>query len=136
VLISHHRQKKVFDTSYCRENISYILDDILNAKYNPPYDCIITFEFLEHVQRAPDIIKMCSNLSNRIIASVPNETVHPFNPKLQIAHVRHYTELEFEELLGLGGFTVSEMYTQINETDKPEVIKGNHGRHLIAVAEK
>lgn len=129
--------KQIHDSSYNKENINYILGNALTVKYNPPYDCIVTFEFLEHVEAASDIIKMCGEFSNHIISSVPNETTHHFNPASQVSHVRHYTESEFKELLAMGGFTVTEMYTQVSTDSKgAKVVKGNHGRHLIAIAEK
>ena len=94
---------------------------------NLSVDPVVMFECIEHVENPLPILKKCEGL---LLASVPNEDVFPYiGYKF---HYRHYTKLEFEELLNQAGFVVESWYGQADT-----IVEENcNGRTLIAVANK
>ena len=65
------------------------------------YDSVVSFESVEHVNNGENFLQYLidSVLPNGcLIFSTPNETLLPFDPAIQIHHVRHYT---LEETLNL-----------------------------------
>lgn len=127
---------EIYEQNYKMDNINFICDSVLTAKIDSSYDAVVCFEFIEHIEEAVEAIKRFSEVSEYLIASVPNQTVHPFDPAQHLSHVRHYTLDEFTNLLSEGNYQILEIHTQINETTHQEIIKGSNGRHLIIVARK
>ncbi len=65
------------------------------------YDSVVSFESVEHVNNGETFLQCLIDkvLPNGfLIFSTPNETLLPFDPTIQIHHVRHYT---LEETLNL-----------------------------------
>lgn len=65
------------------------------------YDSVVSFESVEHVNNGENFLQYLIDkvLPNGfLIFSTPNETLLPFDPAIQIHHVRHYT---LEETLNL-----------------------------------
>jgi 2-polyprenyl-3-methyl-5-hydroxy-6-metoxy-1,4-benzoquinol methylase len=98
------------------------------------YDAVVSFETIEHVERAPEIVRrLVTATKGRFICSVPNEEVHPFKASEYAEddspHLRHYTPVEFYDLLR-PHFAEVELFTQ----DKHKAVRAGHdGRYLIAV---
>ena len=102
------------------------------------YDSVVSFETLEHLQHPDAALTNFRLVAKRLIASVPNEEVWPFEADHfsddAYPHQRHYTPQQFESLLTSCGWDVVDRFTQINNR-KPDtaVIDGTHGRFLIYV---
>ena len=65
------------------------------------FDSIISFESVEHVSNGEDFFRCLMDKvpsKGYLIFSTPNEPLLPFDPAIQIHHVRHYT---LDEALGL-----------------------------------
>lgn len=98
------------------------------------YDAVVCFEVLEHIENASEIVGLFSQLADRLLCSVPNEEVVPFEQTRPLGHLRHYTPGEFRTLLrgwDLEGWQTAQMEYHQNGKHDP-VEKGFGGRTLIA----
>jgi len=124
---------------YEHPRIEYRIGDA--AKIQLPqntFDLITCFETLEHVKPVNSLL---GNLSRALkpngwlLVSTPNEDVLPFRDFHNPYHVRHYTPMDFEELLVSCGFDVERRLTQVDRV--PGVIQdGWHGMYNVAVCRK
>lgn len=119
----------------------FVFGDILQKPWAGQFDAVVSFETLEHIVEAPQVVASFyeSLYPNGIlIASVPNENRYKFKPEKFARdfspHVRHYTPEEFYFLLDKEGFTVTGMYCQVDKLQ--EVTPGTDGRFLIYTAVK
>lgn len=98
------------------------------------YDAVVCFEVLEHIEDAPATIGLFSTLADRLLCSVPNEVVVPFEQTRPLGHLRHYTPGEFRTLLDnwniQGWQTFREEFHQ--EGKHSPVERGFSGRTLVA----
>lgn len=99
-------------------------------------DLAVSFETIEHIQDPRPLLKAL-RAAPRLVASVPNESVVPWQREdgtTTAFHYRHYTKTEFADLLIECGWHPVEWYGQLGpESDvEPDV----HGRTLIAVCER
>lgn len=95
-------------------------------------DAVVCFEALEHLTEPAAALARFRDMSGRLYVSVPNEDVFPFRGYRH--HVRHYTRLQFDELLTRAGWAVREWWGQ--EGPESEVEPDVRGRTLVAVCEK
>ena len=101
------------------------------------YDVAISFETIEHIEDPRPLLKALREAAPVLLASVPNEDVMPWMqaPGIGTAfHFRHYTKLEFAELLAECGWKITDCFGQ--EGKESEVEAGVDGRTLIAVCER
>ena len=99
-------------------------------------DLAVSFETIEHIQDPRPLLKAL-RAAPRLIASVPNESVIPWQREdgaTTAFHFRHYTKTEFAELLLECGWHPVEWYGQLGP--ESEVERDVHGRTLIAVCER
>lgn len=83
----------------------------------PAADLLTMFEIIEHTHDAPAFLTKAAGMFNRVICSVPNELVCPFNaPTTHADHVRHYTPEEFTGLLTDCGWHVTHKGSQQGKT--------------------
>jgi len=115
--------------------------DFSTANGNAPgelgdYDAAVCFETIEHIEDPRPLLKALRTSAPLLIASVPNESVYPFNDGTrQIAyHFRHYTKYEFASLLQECGWCPVEWCGQ--EGDESEVEPNINGRTIIVVARR
>jgi 2-polyprenyl-3-methyl-5-hydroxy-6-metoxy-1,4-benzoquinol methylase len=117
---------------YAHDNVTHFQGEIQDLLV--PYDAIVCFEVLEHIDNAPEIMRLFSSLSDRLLCSVPNEEVVPFEQTRPLGHVRHYTPGQFRTLLAEwdepGAQTIRTEYHQEGKHDPVE--RGFGGRTLIA----
>lgn len=94
-------------------------------------DVAVCFETIEHVADPRPLLRELRDGCNTLLASVPNESVFPWNH--HAFHFRHYTAAQFEALLGETGWTVTEWHGQA--TEESDVERNlMMGRTLIAKA--
>jgi len=146
-LFSNHARVVGFDID--AETISYATENYGNegrvtfrqADGNcppqlPVADLAVSFETIEHIQDPRPLLRALRS-APRLIASVPNESVFPWQQEdgTTVAfHHRHYTKTEFAELLMECGWSPVEWYGQ--HGTHSEVERDVHGRTLIAVCER
>lgn len=109
---------------YSHKNIYHQCADLRDIYLSG--DPVVAFEFIEHIKDPLPILKKFTGL---LLASVPNETIFPY--KNYKFHYRHYTKIEFEELLNQAGYKIHEWYGQ-----GIEIKKNAEDRTLITVATK
>ena len=122
-------------------NIHWITGDILSQPWGwARFKTVVSFETLEHLTDAPAVLKVFKDSlepGGRLICSVPNEEVCPFDPKAydgeDYPHQRHYTPAEFNELLESNGFEVIHRGHQVSKK-QPVVVNGSNGRFLVYTA--
>ena len=99
-------------------------------------DVAVCFEMVEHIEDPRPLLKELRKSAPRLIASVPNESVMPWQiaPGIVTAyHFRHYTKPEFKSLLLECGWRVTEWYGQAGPESEME--PNINGRTIIAVCE-
>ena len=104
---------------FSKSNILFFEDDchtLKNASEFAPYDCIVSFETLEHLPDPSSFIKSCFNNLRKggaLIVSTPNQPVSsPSGVVNWEFHEKEYSVLELHELLISEGFSNIEIYGQ------------------------
>lgn len=111
--------------------VTYTMADIQH--FTPtPRDVIVSFETIEHVAAANGLIRKFAGIAPRLICSVPNQEILPFDPARHEFHIRHYSPADLTDLLVSNGYRVREWWTQHDKGGT--VVKGHDGMFLIAVA--
>jgi len=115
---------------YAHERVLYAVTD----GNQPPAvraDVAVCFETIEHIRDPRPLLRALAAGCATLLASVPNETVFPWNN--YAFHHRHYTLAQFEALLAETGWHVTEWHGQLG--DESEVERNElMGRTLIAKA--
>lgn len=97
------------------------------------FDMAVCFETIEHLADPRPLLQSLRGAAPVLLASVPNESVFPWNGHK--FHHRHYTPAEFESLLAECGWQVYEWLGQAGP--ESEVEAGlKTGRTVIAVAKR
>lgn len=102
----------------------------------PDAEVAISFETIEHIEDPRPLLKAL-RCAPKLIASVPNESVIPWMREdgcTTAFHFRHYTKLEFADLLAECGWKPVSWYGQLD--DQSEVEQNVQGRTLIAMCER
>ncbi|MFH2145330.1 MAG: class I SAM-dependent methyltransferase [Candidatus Omnitrophota bacterium] len=123
---------------YCASRIRYLLGDVFFLDIeNSCFDCIVSFETLEHVDGDALIKLFYQKLKpgGVLVVSSPNQDREPFNKRKFPFHLRHYRPDEFENLLSSNGFEIIGRYTQF-ERENITVSEGWEGLFNIAVVKK
>ena len=123
---------------YNDDKITYRVGDIFSMDIpDNHFDCIVSFETVEHVDGSALIKLYYTKLKKGglLIVSTPNQDTQPFNTEDFPFHLRHYTSSEFSILLTSNGFEILSRYTQFDR-GKEEVSEGWNGLFNIAVARK
>jgi 2-polyprenyl-3-methyl-5-hydroxy-6-metoxy-1,4-benzoquinol methylase len=117
---------------------SYIKGRIEEAPWTGEFEAVVSLETLEHLPNPEEALKAFRRCAKRLIASVPNELLYPFDARAfandSSPHFRHYTPDEFTALLEGAGFKVLERYCQASK-HQPEVVPGMAGRFMVFVCE-
>lgn len=101
------------------------------------YDAAVCFETIEHLKDPRPLLKALRVSAPLLLASVPNEDVMPYEyepGKGYAFHFRHYTKDQFNALLNMCGWRVTEWHGQAGP--ESEVEPDINGRTLIAVAQR
>lgn len=104
---------------FARKNVHFLADDchtLTNASIKGPFDCIVSFETLEHLPSPDLFIKSCfRNLKKggRLIISTPNQVVSSPDGKLNWEyHEKEYTPEELVFILSAAGFSSIDLFGQ------------------------
>ena len=95
----------------------------------PTADSVVAFEIVEHLSDPRLLLTEARRVAGRLFASVPNEDVWPWEPRLGPVHKQHYTRGQFEALLIECGWTVTDWWGQTHGESpvEPDV----NGRTLV-----
>lgn len=85
--------------NWSRPGIDWILADFEGEFVFPPADAVVAFEIIEHLADPRPLLIEARRVAGRLFASVPNEAVWPWEPRLYPTHQRHYTRKQFSALL-------------------------------------
>jgi len=116
---------------WTRETIDWVKCD-LECPELPQSDVVVSFETIEHLKRPKRFLTAAREAAPRLLASVPNEDVFPFDPRKNPFHQRHYTLAQFTKRLKECGWRVTAWFGQADKVSPvvPELI----GRTLIVDA--
>lgn len=132
--IDHHAPAIEFGKEHwVREGGTLVCGDILKA--DGDFDAVVSFETLEHVTNAPEVVRHFAKRARWLIASVPNEVMQPFANTGHPDHKRHYTPDQFTGLFEDNGFSVRERYCQKSKAGDPPA-RGVDGRTIIYIGER
>lgn len=122
---------------YGHDGIQWIVGDLASVPWGEQtFKTITAFEILEHLSDPASLLRSFRKSlrhDGRLLASVPNEDVTPFDPNEfkpdRYPHLRHYTPAQFEALLNDTGWIVIRRGTQIDK--QSHVQAGSGGRTLV-----
>jgi radical SAM superfamily enzyme YgiQ (UPF0313 family)/predicted SAM-dependent methyltransferase/SAM-dependent methyltransferase len=123
---------------YINEKISFQTNNIFTVDIkDSSIDCVVSFETVEHVdgRKLMEFFYKKLKKGGLLLVSTPNQDSLPFNKNQFPFHERHYTSLEFDDLLVSAGFAIIARHTQL-DVDNQEVSDGWGGLFNIAVAKK
>ena len=127
------REAKEFGRQHWHhDKIVWWLSDFEQVVPTGPFDWAIAFEVVEHLADPKPLLTHLQ--AGRLLCSVPNQDVLPFDRKRHDYHHRHYTRTEFEELLAACGWRVTGWYGQ--EGKASPVLPNVEGMTLIAMCER
>ena len=102
------------------------------------YDMVVSFETIEHIENDRlflDRVFMALKPGGTLALSTPNEAVVPYEPEAFPFHVRHYTPEQLEDILTSCGFTIDEVFSQVDKRS-PSPIPGWNGKYNIVICSK
>ena len=112
-----------------RPTIAWIQADFeTSLEFSLAY-AVIAFELIEHLENPRPLLKEARRVAPWLLASVPNEDVWPWEPRLGPVHKRHYTRDQFEALLIECGWLGHCWWGQADGYSS--VGLGAHGRTLV-----
>lgn len=109
---------------YTRQNLSFIVGDVLAYPFSDSFDAIILSNVLEHIEYRVEFLKKLHDISDIILLRVPLITrdwlavykkVHGFEYRLDPTHYIEYTEQELLQEIEDGGWRVEEYSVQFGE---------------------
>ncbi len=112
-------------TYYMRHNMDYIISS--SPVSNNKFDKIVAYEVVEHVEDPLTLMTQFYNSlkpGGRLIMSVPNQSVVPFNKDKYEFHYRHFTPAELKDLIEKAGFKKYRSHYQLDKR-VPRVMQGD-----------
>lgn len=121
---------------YNHPNISYQVKDGRSLVGESQFDCIVSYETLEHIDDERSFVSTLRRLATndaKLYISTPNEANYPFDPSYNQFHVRHHTPSQLDQLLESCGWKVEARYCQ-KDREPGAVVDGTDGLFLIYIA--
>ena len=114
---------------WARPGITWAKADFEGKFEFPPADAVVAFEVIEHLENPRLLLTEARRVAGRLFASVPNQDVWPWKPRLAPVHKRHYTRAQLEALLIECGWSTIDWWGQSGGWSpvEPEV----QGRTLV-----
>lgn len=118
-------------THWDRPTIAWLVGNLEEPSL-PDADAVVSFETVEHLIDPKPFLTAARKAAPRLVVSVPNQDVIPFDKKRFPFHHRHYTLNEVKELLAQCGWLVTAWFGQ---RDKYSVVWPElDGRTLVVDA--
>lgn len=118
---------------FARPNIRWRIADLENEPTFELVGAAVSFETIEHLSDPLPFLKSLRQAARQLFASVPNQQRLRFLKHRFPDHYRHYTPIEFLELLDAAGWHVDEWWHQ--KDSEPGVLhEGPDGRTMIVIA--
>lgn len=111
---------------YDDSRITFVHSDIATFSSNEMFDCVVSLETLEHIQRPADALRKFHQLlrpDGILITSVPTTPSTDIN----IYHLHDFTKKSFLRLLNDCGFSLVNSLEQIQKVDPLNVIRSTKG---------
>lgn len=124
---------------YASDKISFLCQDAQNLVLPKKIDTVVSFETIEHIPNPELFLKRVYsslNSNGKLICSVPNEITRPWAEDKNEFHYRHYTKVQFEQLLDECGFVIKEIYQQYKDSEFSIEKRVDEGDMLIVIATK
>ncbi len=80
-----------------RPTIEWLESDL--ADFDTEANAVVAFEVIEHMENPRRFLERARLAASRLLVSVPNEDVWPWEQRLLPEHVRHYRKSEIEALM-------------------------------------
>lgn len=113
----------------------YVLGDVIQAPWTGTFHYAVSFETIEHLDNDVGFLNQLRKSASFLICSVPNQNYYPFVAKNfkddKYPHIRHYTPVEFEHVLNVADWVVTEKWCQKSKVG--EVEPGTEGMFLVFV---
>lgn len=121
---------------FAHPHVHFALGTIPTLPVDARYAAVVSLETIEHIEDAPAWIAKIGEVSNLLIATVPNQNVVPYDKASHPFHYRHYTKADVEHLMA--GWTIEGWYTQYDKWDPERCLMrpGDDGMTLGFVASK
>lgn len=110
----------------------FAVQDLTKLEVNGKFDYVVSFETIEHIIDPIPFLTAVSKITNKLLCSVPNQDVIPFEKKRFPYHHRHYTPDQIKMLLATCGFKVTKIQYQNNAFSKDFTVRP--GRTIIIEA--
>lgn len=104
----------------------------LNKGISSISDWTVAFEIVEHLKEPSLLLR--SLKSERLLVSVPNQDVMPWDANRHSYHFRHYTKIQLNDMLTDCGWKVVSWYGQVGKCSRVE--RNVSGMTLVALCNR
>lgn len=125
-----------YQKKFAHPYVTFTVADLADADV-PEVDGAISIETIEHLPDDLGWLKKLRAKCKFLAATVPNQSVVPFDPNHHRYHFRHYTKEQFEKLLNDAGWSVVSWATQYEKWDRDKAVMrpGDDGMTLGVVCQ-
>jgi SAM-dependent methyltransferase len=125
---------------YAHERVTFFCEDVRSVYAMERADAAVCFETVEHLEDPLPFLRMLRAAAPRLLVSVPNESAMPFrgpgHEDGYAFHHRHYTTVQFLDLLTAAGWRPVSWWEQMGPLSEVEPMSTGAGRTIIAVCER